>query len=196
MTTFTPSMSNSLSCGPFSVSNSSRYDMPEQPPPFTPIRRNAVSGRFCWALSSFTCFVAFSESATAMIPSSRLFRCRRDVIRRALFLVVRERRLDGVLGQHRAVDLHRWQLELVHDVRILDLGRLVHALALQPLGGQARGGDGAATSEGLELGVLDDASLEVHPDLELHDVAALRRAHEARAHARRVLREGPDVTRI
>src|SRR5688500_17413934 len=174
MTTFTPSMSNSLSCGPFSVSNSSRYDMPEQPPPFTPIRRNAVSGRFCWALSSFTCFVAFSESATAMIRSSRLLRCCRDVIRRAFFLVVGERRLDRVLGQHRTVDLHRRQLQLVHDVRVLDLGRLVHALALEPLGGQARRRDGAAAPEGLELGVLDEASPEVHLDLALHDDTPLR----------------------
>src|SRR5688500_15662118 len=195
MTTFTPSMSNSLSCGPFSVSNSSRYDIPEHPPPFTPIRRNAVSGRFCWALSSFTCFVAFSESATAMIPSSRLFGCRRDVIRRALFLVVRERRLDRVLGQHRAVDLHGRQLQLVHDVRVLDLGRLVHALALEPLGGEARGGDGAAASERLELRILDDAGIEVDLALQLHDVAAFRRPHEPRAHARGVLGEGPDVAR-
>ena len=32
-------MSNFLSCGPTSVSNSSEYDSPEHPPPFTPIRR-------------------------------------------------------------------------------------------------------------------------------------------------------------
>src|SRR5439155_16705236 len=77
-----------------------------------------------------------------------------------------------------------------------DLGRLVDRLALEPLGGQAGRGDGAAAAEGLELGVLDDARLEVHLDLQLHDVAALRRAHEPRAHAGRVLAEGPDVARV
>src|SRR5881409_4021656 len=123
-------MSNSLSCGPFSVSNSSRYDMPEQPPPLTPMRRNAVSGRFCACLSSFTCFVAASDSATAMPGPSRLFRCRAGRHRCLLVLVVGERGLDRVLGQHRAVDLHRRQLQLVDDVGVLDLRRLVDAMAL------------------------------------------------------------------
>src|SRR5947208_12985830 len=94
------------------------------------------------------------------------------------------------------MDLHRRQLQLVDDVGVLDLARLVDRLALQPLGGEARRRDGAAAPERLELRVFDDAGVEIDLDLELHHVAALRRADEPRPHSRRVLREGPDVTRV
>src|SRR4029434_3565988 len=139
-----PSISNCLSCGPISLSNSRAYDIPEQPPPFTPMRRKTVSGRFWACLSCFTCLLAFSDSATAMPSSSfapRLFRCGRVGLGSVLVLVVGQRRLDGVLGQHRAVDLDRRQLQLVDDIGVLDLGRLVHGLALQPFGGPAARGD-------------------------------------------------------
>src|SRR5207244_12825742 len=69
-------------------------------------------------------------------------------------------------------------------------------LALERLGGQARRGDRAAAAEGLELGIFDDAGLEVDPDLQLHHVAALRRPDEPGAHARRLLAEGADVARV
>src|SRR6266581_6099393 len=191
-----PSISNSLSCGPISLSNSSEYERPEHPPPFTPILRKTVLGRFCACWSSFTCFTAASDNANAieLCPSPAL--PGRLGVRDVLLAVVRQRRLDRVLRQHRAVDLDRRQLQLVHDVRVLDLGRLVDRLPLEPLGGQARRRDGAAAAERLELRVLDDARLEVDLDLELHDVAALGRAHEPRPHARRVLGEGPDVARV
>src|SRR5262252_9647638 len=153
-----PSSSNSLSWGPRSLSNSREYDMPEHPPPFTPILRKTVSGRFWARLSSFTCFAAASDSRTAIgLRSSRyLFRRRGGVRRSALLPVVGQRGLDRVLGQHRAVDLHRRQLQLVHDVGVLDLGGLVDGLALEPLGGQAGRRDGAPAPERLELRVLDD----------------------------------------
>src|SRR6267143_2005104 len=170
--------------------------MPEHPPPRTPIRRNAVSGRFCCTFSSFTCFAADSDNTTAMARFLPLFGCGAARHRCILLFVVRERRLDRILRQHRAVDLHGRQLQLVDDVGVLDLRRLVDRLALQPLGGQARRGDRAAAAEGLELRVLDDAGLEVDLDLQLHHVAALRRADETRAHARRLLAEGPDVARV
>src|SRR3989304_1330131 len=99
---------------------------------------------------------------------------------RPLLLVVLERRLDGVLGKDGAVDLHGRQLGLVDDVRVLDLRGPPPRAPLQPLGRQAGRGDGAAAPEGLELGVLDEPRLHVHLDLELHDVAALRRPHEPR----------------
>src|SRR5262245_47788460 len=164
-----PSSSNSLSWGPRSLSNSREYDMPEHPPPFTPILRNTVSGRFWARLSSFTCFAAASDSATAIgLCSSRYLFRRCGGIRRCVLLpVVGQRGLDRVLGQHRAVDLHRRQPQLVHDVGVLDLGRLVDGLALQPLGGQARRRDRAPAPERLELRVLDDAGVEVDLDLEL-----------------------------
>src|SRR3990172_6793480 len=206
-----PSISNSLSCGPSSVSNSSEYDRPEHPPPFTPIRRNTVSGR-CWAcLSSLTCLAAASDRVTAIarpLPSRGRRRGPRPrgggpppvpVVRPppsgggrgglgpgervpVLVPVVRQRRLDRVLGQHRAVDLDGRQPELVHDVRVLDLPGLVDRLALEPLGGQARRGDRAPAPEGLEPRVLDHAGVEVHLDLQLHHVAAFRRPDEPPPH--------------
>src|ERR1051325_6779068 len=131
-------MTNSLSCGPFSESNSSAYDIPEQPPPFTPMRRKTSSPRFCSCFSRFTCWIAVSESISAIALSS-LLRGRPGLCLSAvLVLVVRQRGLDRVLGEYRAVDLDRRQLQLVHDVRVLDLRGLVDGLALEPLRGEAR----------------------------------------------------------
>src|SRR5258708_8188140 len=97
--------------------------MPEHPPPRTPIRRNAVSGRFCCAFSSFTCFAADSDKTTAMTRFLPLFRCGAARHRCMLVFVVRERRLDRILRQHRAVDLHGRQLQLVDDPAVLYLPR-------------------------------------------------------------------------
>src|SRR5262245_35467334 len=113
-----------------------------------------------------------------------------------LLLEVADRRLDRVLSQDRAVDLDRRQPQLVHDVRVLDLQGIVDALALEPLRGQARAGDGGAAAEGRELGVLDDTRVQVDLDLELHHVAALRGADEPGPQAGRVLAERPDVAGI
>src|SRR5262249_47532717 len=173
--------------------------MPEHPPPRTPIRRNALSS-FCAVMSSLTRLIATGVSETAMLVRL-LAPLLRDLSRRRLplgplLLEVADRRLDRVLGQHRAVDLDGGQLQLVDDVRVLDLQRVVDALALEPLGGQARAGDGGAAAEGLELGVLDDAGVQVDLDLQFHHVAALWSAHETRPQARRVLAEGPDVPGI
>ena len=100
-----------------------------------------------------------------------------------LLLVVADRGLDGVLGEHRAVNLHRRQAQLGDDVGVLDGERFLDRLALQPLGGEARAGDRRAAAERLELRVVDDAGLGIDLDLQLHDVAALRRADQP----------GPDV---
>src|SRR5262249_60562194 len=174
-TTVTPSSSNFLSCLPSSESNSSEYDNPEQPPPFTPMRRKTFSS-FCSSRSFFTCVFALSVSASAISPSSSSFLGCAVLGRRLLplLLVVLEGRLDGILGQDGAMDLHGRQLELVHDVRVLDLGRFLHRAPLEPLRGQAGGGDGATAAEGLELGVLDDARIEADRDLEHNDVAGIR----------------------
>src|SRR5881296_1505262 len=162
-------MSNCLSNLPSSVSNSRLYESPEQPPPFTPIRRKAFSKPWP-SKSSFTRLAAVDVRWTAIAPLllppplSCPRRCR--LLLRPLLLEVLDGRLDRVLGQDGAVDLDRRQLQLVHDVGVLDLQGVVHALALEPLGGQARAGDGRAAAEGLELGVLDDAGVQVDLDLQ------------------------------
>src|SRR5580698_2481341 len=96
-----------------------------------------------------------------------------------LLLPVTDRRADGVLGQHRAVDLHWRKRELLNDVGVRNFECVFDGLALDPLGGERAGGDGRAAAEGLELGVLDDLGLGIDANLEAHDVAALRGADEA-----------------
>src|SRR5262249_25167168 len=71
-----------------------------------------------------------------------------------LLLVVGNRRLDRVLSEHRTVNLDRRQTELGHDVGVLDREGLFDGLALEPLGGEARAGDGRSTPERLELRVV------------------------------------------
>src|SRR5437867_2645176 len=189
-------MSNCLSNLPSSVSNSRLYESPEQPPPFTPIRRKAFS-RPCPSKSSFTRLAAVGVRLTAIAPPllspplSCPRRCR--LLLRPLLLEVLDGRLDRVLGQDGAVDLDRRQLQLGHDVRILDLERGVDALPLQPLGRQAGTRNRGAAAEGLELRVLDDPRVEVDLDLELHDVTALGRADEPRPDAGLVLGERAHV---
>src|SRR5262245_25722803 len=94
------------------------------------------------------------------------------------------------------MDLDWRQPQLVDDVRVLDLRGLVHRPPLEPLGGEARGGDGTTAAECLELGVLDDPGVEVDLDLQLHDVAAFRCADQYRPVAREFLGEGPDIARV
>src|SRR3954463_5229643 len=53
-----------------------------------------------------------------------------------LLLPVADGGADRVLCQHRAVDLHRRQSQLFHNVGVLDGERFVHRLALPPLGGE------------------------------------------------------------
>ena len=113
----------------------------------------------------------------------------------ALHFVVVDGRLDGVLGEHGAVQLDRWQAELLGYVGVLDLERVLGRLALDPLGGERARGDGRAAAERLELGV-DDLALVVHAYLQLHDVATGGRAHQAGAHVRLAFVERADIARI
>src|SRR5258708_40215358 len=113
-------MSNFLSRGPVSLSNSSEYERPEQPPHLTPIRRYTLS-RFWVFISSFTCFTAVSVSANAMAwvsfsPLLRRGQARGGVAPDPILLLVLARGLDPALVQRRALDLRSGQLELVHDV--------------------------------------------------------------------------------
>src|SRR6266550_1752383 len=173
--------------------------MPEQPPPFTP-RRTPLCGFVCVRRASCALICCAARGVTLTCSSAidplllgrLLLRLRGQAL---LLLPVGDRRLDGVLRQHRAVDLHRWQGELLGDLRVLDGHRLVDGLALHPLGDERGGSDRGAAAERLELGVLDLAVVaDLH--LEPHHVPAGGRAHEPGPYVRVVLVQRPDVPRV
>src|SRR5215831_4750429 len=97
-----------LSSGRGSLSDhSNRYEKPVQPPPRMPTRSPFGSVARVPA--------AFLISATALSVTAIDIRSSavsvRPVRLRALRLVVRDRALDRILGQHRAVDLDRRQIQ-------------------------------------------------------------------------------------
>src|ERR1041384_1035533 len=114
--------------------HSKRYEKPVQPPPRMPTRR--PFGVVARAPAAFL-ISATALSVTAMaIFRSVLPRYLLDVFLgvpvsvrrihlRALRLVVGDGALDRVLGENRAVDLHRRQVQLLDDLRVLDRHRLV-----------------------------------------------------------------------
>src|SRR5437016_13102153 len=113
-----PSISNSLSCVPISLSNSSEYESPEHPPPFTPILKKTFSGRFWARLSSLTCLAAASVNSTALErspPRSSRGGRRGGARAQPRLCALRQRRLDRALGEHRPVDLDGGQLQPVHE---------------------------------------------------------------------------------
>lgn len=112
-----------------------------------------------------------------------------------LDLVVSQGRLDGILGQHGAMQLDGRQTQLLGDVRILQLSGLVDGLALHPLGGQGAAGNGRSTAEGLELGVHYLAVL-VHLDLQFHHIAAGWCSDQAGAHSDILLVQRSHVARV
>src|SRR5919109_4985477 len=97
--------------------------MPEQPPPLTP-RRTPLWAFVCGRLAScaLTCFAA--PGVTWMLKSAIDPLLLGLLLGRGgqplLLLPVGDGRLDGVLGQHRAVDLHRRERQLLRDLRVLD----------------------------------------------------------------------------
>mmetsp|Transcript_59966 Transcript_59966/g.144902 ORF Transcript_59966/g.144902 Transcript_59966/m.144902 type:complete len:201 (-) Transcript_59966:77-679(-) len=111
-----------------------------------------------------------------------------------LLLVVRNGRLNGLLRQDGAVDLHRRELEVRGDVCVLQLLGVVHGLADDHLRGEGAARDGGAAAEGLELRVLDDAVLDLH--LQLDHVTARSLAHERCANGGLALVQGAHVPRI
>src|SRR5437016_290654 len=172
--------------------------MPEQPPPFTPTR-TPLCGFVCARRASWALICCAARGVTVICGSAidplLLGRCLRLGGEALLLLPVRDRRLDGVLRQHRAVDLHRRQRELLRDLGVLDRHRLVHRLSLHPLGNERGGSDGRSAPESLELRVLD---LAVIADLHLqpHHVAAGGRADEPGPDVRVVLVQRPYVSRV
>lgn len=112
--------------------------------------------------------------------------------RLALRPVVVDSRLDGILGQHGAVQLDGWQAEFLGDLGVLDLGGLVEREALDTLGHVRRGSNGRSTTKSLEADILDDAVL-VDLDRELHHITAGRSADETDTDVLLGLEERADV---
>src|ERR1700683_2182826 len=113
-----------------------------------------------------------------------------------LLLPVPDRGADGVLSQHRTMDLNWRKRQFLHDIHVLDGEGFIHRLALDPLGGERRRRDRGATAERLELGFFNDVGLAVHLDLQLQYVPALGCADQAGADVGAALIHGADVTRI
>src|SRR5207302_11359534 len=116
-------------------------------------------------------------------------------IQAALLAIVSHRGLDCVLRQDRAVDLDRRERQLLGDLRVPDRYRLVERLALDPFGDQRARRDSRAAAVGLEAGVLD-AAVASDPDLQLHHVAAGRRADHSGADRLIRLVERADGARV
>src|SRR5581483_8786556 len=68
--------------------------------------------------------------------------------------------------------------------------------ALDPLRRERRACNRRTAAEGLELRFFNHLRLRVHADLQAHDVAALRRTHQPRAHFLCALVERAYVARI
>src|SRR3989344_3767343 len=176
------------------------YAFPEQPDARTPTRRPSPLPRFSMNLrtrsaAAWVMVIAISVTFSVLPGQNVSGGVGLRAFAGCLGLVIRNRRLDSVLGQHRAVDFHRRQRELLGNLGVLDLARLLDGLALDPLGQQRARGDGTAATVGLELSVLDDALL-VDLDLQFHDVAAGGRADHAGAHVRVTLVQHAHVARI
>src|SRR5438552_4472113 len=171
---------------------------PEHPPPTTFTRRPASGSPFwatrVWILRAAWSVIPMALALATQSLSAGLSHLRLGRLLPAL-LPVRDRRLDAVLGEHRAVDLDGRQGELLHDLRVLDLHDLVDRLALHELGHVARARDGAPAAERLEARILHDAVV-ADLELELHHVPALGCAHDASPDVRIVLGERPDVARV
>lgn len=93
------------------------------------------------------------------------------------------------------MQLDRRQRQLLRNIRILQLARLINSLALDPFGGQAARCNRRATAKGLEFGI-DNLPIGVHLDLQLHHITASRSAHQASAHSHVLLVQGADIARI
>src|SRR3981081_953817 len=106
-----------MSLAPGSSSNSITYEKPEQPPPRTP-RRSIADGVPRFSSASFAFTIALDVTCTCIVVS-RVLTLRSAAIR-LLLAIVFDGALDGIFGEHRAVDLHRRKTELFDDVGVLD----------------------------------------------------------------------------
>src|SRR5690606_40710255 len=102
--TFMPKLSNTSSSGCNSSTNSSTYAIPEQPVVRTPRRMPSPlprpsRERRTWLAAASVMLIAIETPYLQQANLEQTF----------LLLVIAHGRLDGVLGEYRAVDLHRRQ---------------------------------------------------------------------------------------
>ena len=102
---------------------------------------------------------------------SRTTQIRRPRLR-VLLVKILDRTFDRVFRQHRAMQLHWRQTQLLRDLSVSDPASLLKRHAADELGQVGAGGDGGPAAEGLEFDVGDGLGIGVDADLEFHDVAA------------------------
>ncbi len=93
------------------------------------------------------------------------------------------------------MDFHRRQFQFIGDIGVLDRLRFVQRFALHPLGNQGAGSDSGTAAVGLEARVFNDTFI-VDFNLQLHHVAAGRRADHAAADVLVAVVKRADVARI
>src|ERR1700678_2024720 len=113
-----------------------------------------------------------------------------------LLLPVAQRRLDRILRQHRTVNFHGRQSQFTDNIRVLDRKSFFYRLALDPLGRERRTRNRRPAAERLELRFFNDARGRVDLHLQLHDVAAFRRADKTGPYVRIGLVQRANVTGI
>ena len=86
--------------------------------------------------------------------------------------------LDSILGQHRAVKLDGWELQVLGDVLVLNLDGILDVHTLQELSRVRAASNSGTASKRLEHGFLDLAII-VDFDLELHDIATSGSANKS-----------------
>lgn len=90
-----------------------------------------------------------------------------------LLAVVINSTLDGIFGQHRAVELHWRQRKLTRDLCVADSSSFIQRHALHTLGHVTRTRNGRAAAKRLEAHIFDDTVL-VHLNTKLHNITARR----------------------
>lgn len=103
--------------------------------------------------------------------------------------------INAITYCSRKLTFHRRKTQFLRNLRVLDPSGLLQRHPSDQLGQIARAGDSATASEGLELDIRDRVIIWVDPDLQLHDVAARRCAHQAGADVCVPLVHTPDITR-
>jgi hypothetical protein len=120
---------------------------------------------------------------------------RRRGYRRALGFDIRHGGPNGVFGEHRAVQLHRRQVQMFRYILVLNRHRFINMRALDPFRRHRRRRNRRPASKRLEARI-HNVALVIHLDLQLHHVPARRGANHARAHVQIALIKTTHISRV